>query len=91
MVIAGAALVTAATGLAAPADLPEPTFRWSFDGGMAPEVVAAGAQAQVQGEPQFVEGLEGQALFVPEGCSIAFPTAGHRWRHAHLEPRVRGD
>ncbi len=59
------------------AELPGPTFHWSFDRGMEVEVCAEGAEAQVDGTPQFVESRQGQALLVPDRCTIAFPTEGH--------------
>ncbi len=63
--------------LAAHADIPQATFHLSFDDGLTPEIGAAGAEATVEGDVSFVEGREGDALFVPEGSQVSFPTEGH--------------
>ena len=70
-------LLCAATSPCIAVELPTPTFHCSFDDGLRPEVCAAGTEAQVKGEVEFVEGREGKALLVPEKCSVAFPTERH--------------
>lgn len=58
-------------------ELPTPLFRLSFDHGLEPEIAQPGTVAEVHGEPRFVPGWKGEALYVPQGTRISFPAAGH--------------
>jgi len=59
------------------AEPPAPTFSLSFEHGLSPERCVRGSVATVKGTPRFVPGVRGKAMFVPSGCTIAFPVSGH--------------